>query len=77
MSGAGNGFDGGAQRMSVTRDGTGWTLGTTGATVNEWGTGGLERGIVAARGHAMCVDTGRATEWRTTSYAWTQDEPQR
>lgn len=77
MSGAGNGFDGGAQRMSVTRDGSQWTLGTTGATVNAWGTWGLERSVVAARGHAMCVDTGRTTEWRATSYAWAQDAPQR
>lgn len=77
MGGVGQGFDGGAQRLSVTRDSTDWKLTATGTMVDE----GIfflnaSRRPVYASGAAMCIDTQRAAPWRLTNHAWSQGNPQ-
>jgi hypothetical protein len=76
MSGAGQGYDGGAQRMSVTPGVEGWSLKTTGTTVDSGFFLFASRDLVWARGNAMCIDTQRSTPWRITNHAWSQGNPQ-
>lgn len=76
MSGAGQGYDGGAQRMSVTPGVEGWSLKTTGTTVDVGFFLFASRDLVWASGDAMCIDTQRSSPWRITSHAWSQGNPQ-
>jgi hypothetical protein len=76
MGGAGQGYDGGAQRMNVTPAFDGWKLSTTGTFVDEWSWLGVTRKPVWASGSAMCIDTQRSTPWRLSSHSWSQGNPQ-
>lgn len=77
MGGAGQGYDGGAQRLSVTRDAGGWNLASAG-TMRDDGIFliSASRTPVFASGSAMCVDTQRGAPWRMTQHAWSQGNPQ-
>jgi hypothetical protein len=77
MGGAGQGYDGGAQRLSVARDSAGWKLSASGTMVDE----GIfflnaSRRPVYASGSAMCIDTQRGAQWRLSNHAWSQGNPQ-